>query len=485
MLLKNKRKILFFIFFSLTMKSFALTGNIKNIEFEGEHPIKNILQKNAKDHLNENIDKEKIVELMNEFTTILINSGYPTSSISFKEGNINNGDLVFKINAGKIDKIYIQGKDDEKSKKKILSAFGNYEGEILKIHNLDQGIENLNVRGSNHLMEIQASEKEGYSNIVIKEKEERKEGYFDLSIDNIGTKINEANITGIYSNSNILGYNDKLYFSYSTLINKEILKNNRHIINLAYEIPYRNNNFSYDVNIIKTNGYIKGKKSEIKNNNLTVTQKFKVATNVHRTSKSKTNLFGSLNVITVDSRIADQKISVQSKTKVDLTLGLNHKDKVLGGDLNFNFTYDRGIRKTGSDKFKSELRYNIQKPLKNRNILEYDVKMSASVIRGRENVSLGGESTVRGYNETNIYGNMGAFMQNTLSYNIKKEKYSVIPYLGMDMGATENGSIFGITAGIKANIGKFSSRISYSKGLKSIDKQKRENIFDFNLAYSF
>lgn len=485
MLLKNKRKALFFIFFSLTIKLFALTGNISSIEFEGEHPIKSFLQKKARKHLNESIDKEKIIELINEFTSILIDSGYPTSNVSFKEGNINNGNLVFNINAGRIDKIYIQGKDDKKSKKKILTAFGDYKGKILKINDLDQGIENLNVSGSNHLMEIQASEKEGFSDIVIKEIEERKGGYFNLSIDNIGTNAGEANITGIYSKSNILGYNDKLHFSYSTLINKEILKNYRHVLKLTYEIPYKYNNFSYDISITNSSVAIKGNNGEIKNNNLTVSQKIKVATTVHRTSKSKTNLFGSLSFTASNSRINDELIGVQSRPKFDLSLGLNHEDRVLGGDLNFNFAYDRGLRKTGSDKFRSELRYSIQKPYENANVIEYNGKLSLTGIRGIENIFIGGEDTVRGYNQTNIYGNVGGYIQNTVSYNIRNGEYIVKPYLGVDVGATENGSVFGITAGVRTSIGKFNSGIGFSKGLKSIDKRELENIYDFNLAYSF
>ncbi|MSN97073.1 hypothetical protein F1B92_07855 [Campylobacter sp. FMV-PI01] len=201
------------IFFLLIFANVIYANNFNKIDILGNHPAKSNLLNKAKKFLNKDMNQNSVSQLYSELSNKLQDDGYITAKLNIVEGNINDGNIIFDIESGKIGKIYFY--DKTFSPRMIKTAFDIKEGDEFNIKHLDQGIDNLNIGGKDYKLEIVDSDKKNYSDVIIYDNGYKYPNFINMTLDNSPgspyTKLELA--TQKY---NLLNLNDTLGVSINT-----------------------------------------------------------------------------------------------------------------------------------------------------------------------------------------------------------------------------------------------------------------------------
>lgn len=428
-----------YVFFPLLISCVALGNNklenkeniFKKIEIISEKENSMIFEKIKKRYIGKEINEEIIQNLITDLSTELINNGYQTSGIRFVEGNTLEGSIKFEVIYGKINNIFIENEDNIG---KIKGAFGEYRGKILNISNIDRGLDNLNVGGNNHLIQIVSSDKEYHSDIVIKRKKERPMGLLTMGISGNQDikKTNTLDMNIDYSKSNLLDINDNWEINLKRNINIKNSDDNVMNIQFNLSVPYDRLKFNYSYKYDINNSKLKGNTGKIKIENYRKINEIGITNILSRFKKSQLELNSKIILENKKSYIENQKINVQSYDKYIFNLGILHKDELKYGNysLGANYTKEikKSIQKTSNEQFKINLKYN-------------------------------------------------------KSFNIIKTLPYVVPYMEVGIESDINDITGNISGGIKFQRDKFSSNLIYRRNISKI-KEKNGNYFNFNIKFS-
>lgn len=500
---------------NLLPDSERVSSVFKKIVLEGEHPLKRKLKRKADSYLKQEMNEKSIQELISYLSKYLSTKGYVTSIVTFQSGNIYEGNIKLKIQAGKIRDIYFANKKEKslKEKMEIEFAFPGYKNKVLNIRDLDQGVENLNAGGKENQIEIIATEQEGYSDIIIHQK--RHFGNIGANYDNSPFEKDRRKLTLNYDGRSFLPINDSFSVSYSTKLGKEQSKHKEEVYDFSYSVPYGYYKFTYGLNILKNHNVVQGNAREIIRDSKTIKNRFKLSRVLQRGKTNKLTGYVFLNQRQNNTFINGEKIKINSKTYTTGGLGLNYSDKVLGGSLYLGLQYEEGFPWLGSegDKYtkgnlpkKEFKKYTLNVDwrkyflLKNEDVLEYKLGFAAAyskdILLDINKMSIGDNYTVRGFKKNSLSGEKGMYWNNTLTYQFSRKAHPVLsafqPFVGLDMGTVRDRgedaheSIVGFAYGVKFQKAGIYGSLLYGKALKLARKQKNEGrVVSFNLGYSF
>ncbi|AYV93510.1 hemolysin secretion/activation protein, ShlB/FhaC/HecB family [Fusobacterium necrophorum subsp. funduliforme] len=487
----------------------------KNIVLEGEHPLKKKLEKEANSYLKREMTEKSIQELISHLAKYLLSKGYVTSIVSFQSGNIYEGNIKLKLQAGRIRDIYFVNRKEKtvRDKMEIEFAFPGYKNKVLNMRDLDQAVENLNTGRKENQIEIVSTEQEGYSDIIIHQR--KHFGDIGFNYDNSPFEKNRRKLNLSYDGRSILPINDSLSFSYSTKLGEEQSKHKEEVYDVSYSIPYGYYKFTYGFNLMKNHNVVQGNAREIIRDSKTVKNRFKITRVLQRGKTNKLTGYIFLNQRKNNTFINGQKIKINSKTYTTAGLGLNYSDKLLGGNLYLGTQYEEGFPWLGSegDKYtkgdlpKKEFKkytFNVDWRryflIKNEDIIEYKLGFAAAyskdILLDINKMSIGDDYTVRGFKKNSLSGEKGMYLNNTLTYHFSRKAHPVLssfqPFVGLDMGTVRDRSkdshesIIGFAYGIKFQKSGMYGSLLYGKALKLARNQKNEGrVISFNLGYFF
>ena len=365
--------------------------------------------------------------------------GYVTTQVAVPKQNVQTGVLELKIIEGKIEKISLN-QDRLIEKMQEFTAFGNIEGGNLNVHDINQGLYQINRLSSNSaVMKISPGSADGESLVTI-ENNKKFPAHLTIGEDNLGNEF-----TGIRRNSfsgsfdNLLFLNDSINLNYTTNLKDDSSLKDIKSFSSSISIPFGYNTFSFDYSKSEYLGTVVGN-SVKKSTGFSDQKKF----GIDRVLNNSTNFRLSAN----SSLTIKETASYQDKVKVEVS-----ERKLVIGNFGFAISsylndstniylkpsYSRGLKilnakqdlknvsastpKAQFEVFKLYASASKRLTIPKLNIpisftTEMDSQFGKSNLFGSEQFSVGGYYSVRGFRENYITGDSGYSFRNKFNVNL-------------------------------------------------------------------
>lgn len=436
------------------------------------------------------LDMRKITELTAAVSDWYISRGYITSRAFLTEQDLSGGKLTLAVLEGKLSDIRLEGEKPLMLK----MAFPRLEGRVLNLRDIEQGMEQINrLRTTPVQIEILPAEQQGYSVVSLTATPE-----FPLNVsvglDNSGQKsTGEEQLTGSLTASNLLRIADKWFVSggrssdFATAYDAQNFQ-----AGVSVPFGYGLLDYSYAWSNYRTTLDNMGYKWISTGD--TKTHHVNASWVVFRNGDIKTGIAASVTQRSSRNWLNDAPLTSSTRNLSSLTLGINHTQKMLGGVATFNPNYSHGTpwfnAETDENKHGDEpralfrkwsLSASFQRPVTNSLwwLASAYGQWSPDRLYGSERLTLGGESSVRGFKEQYLSGDNGGYLRNELNYAL-----FTLPVIGqvsatvaLDGGWLEkdredryaSGTLWGAAAGLGSANRVYSSQISIGTPLRYPD----------------
>jgi hemolysin activation/secretion protein len=413
---------------------------IRRIELSGA----TLLSPSAKNRLtapwiNQCLDMARLTRLTDAVSDWYISRGYITSRAFLTEQDLSGGILHLAVLEGKLQHIRLEGVPD----RTLKMTFPGLEGKILNLRDIEQGMEQLNrVRQRPVEIEILPGDRQGYSVVNLTATPE-----FPLSgsvsFDNSGQKsTGTGQLTGALYGNNLLGLADKWFISggrSSDFSNSKDAQNFAAGVSIPYGYGLLDYSYSWSnyLSTIDNNGYLWRSTGDTETHRLTGSWV------VFRNGDIKTGVSAGITHRINRNYLDDVLLATSSRKLSSVSLGINHTQKIASGVATLNPTFTQGVPWLGAeddndkqgDVPKAEFRKwslngSFQRPVADKLwwLTSLYFQWSPDRLYGSERLTLGGETSVRGFKEQYISGDNGGYWRNELNWSL-----FTLPWVG-DVG---------------------------------------------------
>lgn len=410
---------------------------INNVRFEGA----NLLPASARQALTQSylqrcLNLAQINTLVQQVSDWYIERGYITSRAFLTEQDLSHGELKLLVLEGQLEKILLDQRDD----RMLKMAFPGLVGHTLNLRDIEQGMEQINrLRQQPVQIEILPGSQPGYSVVNLTAKPEFPV-MLGLGFDNSGQKsTGTGQINGSLTGNNLLGLADQWFMTgarSSDFANDHDARSVQAGVSLPYGYWLMDYNYSYSdyLSTIDNQGF------DWRSSGDSQTHRVNVSRVLFRNSNMKTGLALGLTHRINRNYLNDTRLDSSSRKLTSVSLGVSHSQKLLGGFATLNPSYSRGVPWLGaeddsgkaSEAPKAEFnKYTLSGsyylPLaQNWNYLtSLYGQWTPDRLYGGERLTLGGESSVRGFKEQYLSGDKGGYWRNEVSWTPLS-----LPYLG-------------------------------------------------------
>lgn len=488
-------------------------SEIKIIEVKGN----TILSKNKIENLKKKYVGKRggknVINFVKELENLYLEKGYITTrvKIDIENSNFKAGKIQCIVIEGYIENIVMNG---ENNNSKIFASFPTKEKEVLNIKDLDQGIDNLNsISANNAKLDILAGENLGGSIIDIKNETSKKISAA-VNYNNLGQKsTGEERIKLALTIEDFLGINDSFTGSYQRKLGRNKKYNDNENFSFYYRIPFKYWEFSIIKDQSEYKNTITGLGQSYKSTGISKNMNYSLRRVIHRNEVGKTTLGLTLTNKETKNYIDDEKLILSSRKLSVLKLDIGHQRRLFNGMFFGEIAYYEGLKRFGAERDDWEYKdstspkaqfqkytmdINWYKPFKinNQNFsyrFSFSGQYSDDILYSSEKMSIGDDTTVRGFKENSIMGDKGIYIRNELAYN-----YNFLePFIAYDIGRVKDVTkdeyyekhgteLSGASIGVRVYFKYFTASITYSKPLTApryIDKNKQE--IYITLSYLF
>lgn len=413
---------------------------IRRIELSGA----TLLSPSAKNRLtapwiNQCLDMARLTRLTDAVSDWYISRGYITSRAFLTEQDLSGGILHLAVLEGKLQHIRLEGVPD----RTLKMTFPGLEGKILNLRDIEQGMEQLNrVRQRPVEIEILPGDRQGYSVVNLTATPE-----FPLSgsvsFDNSGQKsTGTGQLTGALYGNNLLGLADKWFISggrSSDFSNSKDAQNFAAGVSIPYGYGLLDYSYSWSnyLSTIDNNGYLWRSTGDTETHRLTGSWV------LFRNGEIKTGVSAGITHRINRNYLDDVLLATSSRKLSSVSLGINHTQKIASGVATLNPTFTQGVPWLGAeddndkqgDVPKAEFRKwslngSFQRPVADKLwwLTSVYFQWSPDRLYGSERLTLGGETSVRGFKEQYISGDNGGYWRNELNWSL-----FTLPWVG-DVG---------------------------------------------------
>nr|WP_058962417.1 ShlB/FhaC/HecB family hemolysin secretion/activation protein [Type-E symbiont of Plautia stali] len=383
----------------------------------------------AAGYIDRCLNLTEINSLVHAISDWYMQRGYITSRAFLTEQDLSSGELIIPVLEGKLDEIRLDGQHP----RALLMAFPGLEGKILNLRDIEQGMEQINrVRSSPVQIEIQPSPKAGYSVVNLTAKPEfplnASVGFDNSGQRSTGVGQLNASLTG----NNLLGLADRWFISgarssaFSQWRDAQSLQ-------AGVSVPYGYGLLDYSYSWSSYHSSFINNDFTWLSNGDNVAHRLNGSWVLFRNGDIKTGVQLGLNHYTSHNFLNNTLLTSSSRKITSLQLGLNHTQKIFGGVATLNPAFSRGMPwfDAESDKGKTgdlpkaqfrkwSLSGSFQRPLTNSLwwLSSVYTQWSPDRLYGSERLTLGGESSVRGFKEQYLSGDAGGYLRNELDYSL-------------------------------------------------------------------
>jgi len=429
------------------------------------------------DLIGECATKDVIGDALKRINGYLLDNGYVTSRVYIGPQDLADGSIELSAVDGRVESFSYRD-NSFRDRSKVLAAFPTREGQILNIKDLERGVDQMSrVRSSKISMNLVPGAAAGTTMVELKDAEGinlarsiRFKGGFDNSGSQAtGTEKLTLGIDG----DNLLGLNDTWTMTHIGSIDTNALAVTGSVPT-GYWTHSVNYSYSDYLNPIDSDTQMFGRSETLG------------AESTFRFFQTKSdNLDLKLGVtkkfsdrVINDVELSDQRLSVG---RVGVAYSLNQ-----GFSLGLNLGYANGLTlwdalddrdadpsapKAQFSKY--EFSGNFSRPLNESVSLSsnWSGQYSEDYLYSSEQISAGGQGSVRGFTKAPAAGDSGMYAKSDLLFRITQDlgsdwlnKYAAYlqPYVGIDAAwvkdnaSTKEVTLVGLGAGVKLNAGSLS-----------------------------
>ncbi|WP_428945494.1 ShlB/FhaC/HecB family hemolysin secretion/activation protein [Pantoea sp. FN060301] len=411
-------------------------------------PVRNIVIRNVsllsvqqqqnltEPYSNRCLNLTEINSLVHDISDWYMQRGYITSRAYLVEQDLSEGELIIPVLEGKLDAIRLEGKHP----RMLNMAFPGLEGKVLNLRDIEQGMEQINrIRVTPVQIEILPSPEAGYSVVNLTAKPE-----FPLSasfgFDNSGQKsTGVGQLNAALTGNNLLGLADRWFISGGRSSDFSDWHDAQNV-QAGVSVPYGYGLFDYSYSWSNYHSSFINNDFTWLSNGDNVAHRLNGSWVLFRDGDIKTGVQAGLNHYSSHNFLNNTLLQSSSRKITSIQLGINHTQKLLGGVATLNPTFSRGMpwfdaeRDAGKndDLPKAQFRKwslsgSFQHPVTDKLWWLSSVygQWSPDRLYGSERLTIGGESSVRGFKEQYLSGDNGGYLRNELSYSL-----FTIPFLG-------------------------------------------------------
>lgn len=457
--------------------------------------------------LNHCLNMAQLSQLTGAVTDWYVSRGYITSRAFLTEQDISGGHLRLVVMEGRLQAIRM----DDAPSRTLKMTFPGQEGRILNLRDIEQGMEQINrTRSEPVQIEILPGDREGWSVVNLTATPEFPVTG-SVSFDNSGQKsTGTGQLSGSLSVNNPLGLADSWFVSggrSSDFSDSHDAQNVAAGFSLPYGYSLLDYSYSWSnyLSTINNNGWLWRSTGD------TQTHRLGLSHVLFRNGDIKTALTGGLQHRISHNYLDDVLLQGSSRKLTSFSVGLNHTQKLLGGVGTLNPVFTRGMswfdaesdHGKRDDQPKSQFRKfslsaSFQRPVADGLWWLSGVygQWSPDRLHGAEQLSIGGESSVRGFKEQYLSGNNGGYLRNELNYSL-----FTLPFIGqisalavLDGGwlhsdqydPYSSGTLWGSAVGLSTSGKWYSSQFTVGVPLKYPDWLAPDHlVICYRLALAF
>ncbi|WP_377707410.1 ShlB/FhaC/HecB family hemolysin secretion/activation protein [Pseudomonas protegens] len=375
-------------------------------------------------------------ELLKVITDRYIEKGLVTSRAYLPQQDLSSGHLQVLVVEGKLEGLKA-AEDSKLSARELNMAFPGSSGELLNLREIEQMVDQLNRLPSNQAqMELAPGQAVGGSEVLVKNNAQ-KPWRVGLSRSNEGQKsTGEQQWGSSFEWDSPLGLADQLVLRGGHDAISDHQKTSRNAM-LYYNLPFGWWNLSYSYSQSEYRSLAQGQGFNFKQTGDSQNHQLRLERVIHRDALSKTSLNTGLSYLRTNNYIEDSKLSNSSNRLSEAQFGINHGRRIGSGFLNLDLGLQDGIgafdaqRENQRDRFgnrQANARYrkysataSYLQPFK----LGEESLVFSSLVTGQrsedvlfssQRMSLGSQSSIRGYKDQSLNGDSGYYWRNDLRW---------------------------------------------------------------------
>jgi hemolysin activation/secretion protein len=472
-------------------------SQIKSIALQGATLLSDAELKNlTAPYLNKCLTLADINALIAVVTNAYVQHGYVTARVYIPAQDTASGQLQLLVVEGRLTSLSIKPSNTASA----ATAFPGLVGEFLNLRDLEQGLDQINRLHSNSAtIDIVPGEGPGASQVLINNAADKRV-QLGFGVDNSGTRA-----TGLNQYSGSLAYDNALHLN--DYINVGVRRSGSDREYSASEsvyasVPYGYWTFATALSNFNYASLVTGDVRTFETSGTSESRGVTAERVLYRDQRTKWNVATGLTVKAVHNYIEGEQIETSSHKLSVINIETNVTRFWRGALLSAMVGGDKSVRVFGSQRDEAGLpddaphaQYTTYKyglsvqrtvqlhPIALRWQSELRGQYSPDTLYGTEQLAIGNLFNVRGFRETSISGNRGAYLRNTFgmpfhssgSLQLQNE-----PYIGYDIGhIAGEDSISGWAIGWRMTMRYGSMQIEYAQpatnAYTSTSKAGKEN----------
>src|SRR5450830_114237 len=407
---------------------------IKSVDLQGADALSaGERERLLKPYIGQCLGVPQLNELLKVITDRYIEKGLVTSRAYLAQQDLTTGNLKVLVVEGKLEGL--KGADGSGlSDRELAMSFPGKQGELLNLREIEQMVDQLNRLPSNQAqMELAPGKEVGGSEVLVKNNPQ-KPWRAGLSRSNDGQKTTgEQQVGATFDWDSPLGLADQFSLRGGHDIVSDQEKNSRNAM-LYYNLPFGWWNLSYTYSEsdyrsqAQANGFNFQQSGDSQNHQLRLERV------IYRDAVSKTSLSSGVSYLSTHNYIEDSKLALSSNRISEAQFGINHGRRIGGAFLNIDLGMQDGI-----GAFDAQSNRDVKAGQPDARYRKYTATLSylqpfklwdesfnfSSLMTGQhsedvlfspQRTSLGGLSSIRGYQDQSLTGDSGSYWRNDLRW---------------------------------------------------------------------
>ena len=371
--------------------------------------------------------------LLKTITERYIDKGLVTSRAYLPQQDLSSGNLKVQVVEGRLEGL--KGAEGSGfSERQLAQVFPGKPGDVLNLREIEQMVDQLNRLPSNQAqMELAPGKAVGGSDVLVKNSAQ-KPWRAGVSYGNDGQRSTGRQQAGTsFDWDNPLGLSDQLSLRAGHDVVSDTRKNSRNAM-LNYNLPFGwwNLNYSYSESEYRSQAQANG--FSFKQSGDSQNHQLRLERVIYRDALSKTSLSTGVSYLSTHNYIEDSKLALSSNRISEAQFGINHGRRIGSAFLNIDLGMQDGIGafdaqsnrdvKAGQPdaryrKYTATLSYLQPFKLWDESFSFTSLmtgQHSEDVLFSPQRTSLGGQSSIRGYQDQSLTGDSGGYWRNDLRW---------------------------------------------------------------------
>ena len=469
----------------------------------------------AAPYVNRCLYAEDIEKLLADILKAYMDRGYVAVRPYVQAQDLSQGRLEILIVEGKVEGFLLKDGRTTFPSLNITTAFPFVPGKPLNLRDIEQGLDQVNRLASNNAtMEISPGKDSGNSVVTITNTPAFPLS-FSSTLDNQGglsTGRNQGSYT--LSVDNPLFLNDFITYTHRNTLFEEHQYRDSVSDSFFYSIPFGYFTFQASYSASNYHSPMMTSASELVSRGTSETLRLELNAVAYRDQDQKLTALVALNSKATKSYLADEFLAVSSRNLAVADADVNWTRRFPWFSVNAGLGYSMGLRQfhakvdedgtgvTSPHAQGAKFRYSggIAVPFE---VLGQELNFSSQltgqlateVLYGSEQISLGSQYSIRGFNRNSLSGDRGWYVRNELTTSLPKLPFTDItprPFIAFDGGrieafkGTKDANLTGVAGGFRFGSKHISGEISAAKSLSVPYTIQREPVqFVTTLTVSF